>query len=146
MDEAKDFETLTTSRLWVATPWDYSSSRWLRFKSDGNSDCCYGYGQTIYAVINFQFEVIAENILKLTYLESPALAAGLRFKGFTPTEGNLTKEVQYQLVEKVTTNSHAITGKEFKHHWILTLSNSPFPEELEFPYEVPLEYYGHREC
>lgn len=146
MTERNDFEILTTSRLWTATPWDYSSSRWLRFKSDEISDCSYGYGQTIYAVIRFEFQITAQNTLRLTYLESPALAEGLRFKGFTPSQNNLMKELNYELLEKVSVYSHQITGEEKKYHWILTLDNSPFPEELQFPYEVPLEYYGHREC
>ncbi len=145
MSERNDFEILTTSRLWVATPSDYSSSRWLRLKSDEISDCCYGYGQTIYAVVRFQFEITTQNTLKLTYLESPPLSETSHFRGYIPTTSNSTKEFNYQLVEKVTDGSHAITGKKFKHHWILTLDKSPFPEEIQFPYEVPLEYYGHRE-
>lgn len=146
MNGRSDFEILTNSRLWVATPWLYSSSRWLRFKNNEISDCCYGYGQTIYAVIRFEFEIAAQDTLKLTYLESPALADGLRFKGFTPSPNNRTKELHYELTEKVSIYSHQITGEEKKYHWILTLNNSPFPEDLRFPNEVPLEYYGYREC
>lgn len=145
MNNQNKFEILTSSRLWVATPWDYSSSRWLRFKSSDKSDCCFGYGQTIYAVINFEFEIIEENILKITYLESPAFANGLYFKGFTPLKNSQVKEIGFQLEEEIFTGTKSITGAEFKYFWNLKLSNSPFPEELIFPYEIPLTYYGHRE-
>ena len=146
MNNQKNFEILTSSRLWVATPWDYSSSRWLRFKSDDKSDCCYGYGQTIYAVINFEFEIKAENTLKIKLLDSPALAEGLHFKGFKPSQSNLIKEINFQLEEEIFTGTKSITGAEFKYFWNLKLSVSPFPDELNFPYEIPLTYYGHREC
>lgn len=146
MGNQNDLEILTSSRLWVATPWDYSSSRWLRFKSDGESDCCYGYGQTIYAVIKFEFEITAENKLKIIYLESPPLADGLYFKGFAPSQNNQTKEINFQLKEEIFTGTKSITGKEFKYFWDLKLSNSPFPDELSFPYQTPLTFYGHREC
>jgi hypothetical protein len=144
MSSTSDLDILITSRLWVGTPWDYSSSRWLRFKSEENSDCCYGYGQTIYAVINFRFSLSAENTIKLDYLESPAV--GNRFVGFEPSSNNQAKEISYHLKQKEFTGWKNITGQEFKYHWILTLSESPFPYNFEFPYEIPLIYYGHRKC
>jgi hypothetical protein len=146
MNNRSNFEILTSSRLWTATPWDYSSSRWLRFKNGEKSDCCYGYGQTIYAVINFEFEITAENTLKISYLDSPVLADGVYFKGFTPSQSNQNKEISFQLEEEIFTGTKSITGKDFKYFWNLKLSESPFPDELNFPYEIPLTYYGHREC
>lgn len=140
-----DFEILTSLRgVWGATPWDYSSSRWIRFKDGEKSDCCYGYGQTIYAVVNFQFEVEPTGLLKIEYLESPAV--GRRFTGFQPTEFNSKKEIRYKLRKEVFEGWTSITGREFKYHWILELDKSPFPDELIFPYETPLTFYGHREC
>ena len=146
MTNQNDFEILTSSRIWTATPWDYSSSRWLRFRGDNKSDCCFGYGQTIYAVIKFEFEITTENNLKITFLESPALAENLYFKGFTPSQNNQIKEISFQLDEEIFTGTRSITGAEFKYSWNIKLNDSPFPDELNFPYEVPLIYYGHREC
>jgi len=146
MDNQNDFEILTSSRLWVATPWDYSSARWVRFKSGDRSECCFGYGQTVYAFIKFEFEIIAENKLKITYLNSPPLADDLYFKGFVPSQNNPIKEIYFQLNEEIFTGTKSITGREFKYFWHLKLSDSPFPAELNFPYEIPLTYYGHREC
>ncbi len=146
MNKQSNFEILTSSRLWVATPWDYSSARWVRFKNERNSECCFGYGQTVYAFINFELEITTENTLKITYLESPALAEKLYFEGFSPSESKSFKEVKFHLEEKVFTGTKSITGRKFKYFWNLTLNDSPFPENLKFPYEIPLTYYGHREC
>lgn len=141
-DFVKDFKILTTSPVWVATPWDYNSARYLRFISDDYSECCYGYGQIIYAVINFHFAVTTDK-LSLYYFESPAIEGG--FKGFTPAPNNVTKEIEYELVEEVFTGSENLTRIAFKFQWILKLKDSPFPKGLKFPYEIPLEYYGYRE-
>jgi len=142
-----DFEILTSLRgMWVATPWDYSSSRWIRFKGQEISDCCYGYGQTIYALIRFEFEITKEQTLKITYLESPAISEESYFQGFKPSSNNQFKEIKFQLKEEIFTGTKNITGREFKYFWKLQLSDSPFPEELIFPYETPLTFYGHREC
>ncbi|MGI8494124.1 MAG: hypothetical protein ACR2L1_02265 [Pyrinomonadaceae bacterium] len=146
MNRRNEFEILTSSRLWVATPWDYSSARWLRFKSDDLSDCCFGYGQTVYAFIKFEFEIMAENTLKIIYLGSPALADGLYFKGFSPSQNKKNKEIRFLLEEEIFTGTTSITGAEFKYFWNLKLSDSLFPDELNFPYEIPLTYYGHQEC
>src|SRR5688572_16686699 len=109
MKEYYAFEILTALRgVWGATPWDYSSSRWLRFKKEGISDCCYGYGQTIYAVINFNFEVLSENTIRLSYLDSPAV--GHRFKGFSPDDANAIKEINFELKQEVFTGRTSITG------------------------------------
>jgi len=146
MDLQHDFQILTLSRLWVATPWDYSSARWLRFKGDGTSEICFGYRQTIYALIKFEFEIIKEKTFKITYLDSPALAEDVYFKGFTPSQNNQSKDINFQLDEEIFTETKSITGRDFKYFWKLQLSGSPFPDELVFPYEIPLTFYGHREC
>ncbi|MEO6588082.1 MAG: hypothetical protein ABIP06_02030 [Pyrinomonadaceae bacterium] len=121
----------------------FSSSRLLRFKDGDKFNCCYGYGQTIYTVINFEFEIITEDTLRITYLDSPALADGVYFRGFTPSQNNQVKEISFQLKEEIFTGTKSITGAEFKYFWNLQLINSPFPDELNFPYEIPLTYYGH---
>ncbi|MCY7344668.1 MAG: hypothetical protein LH614_00455 [Pyrinomonadaceae bacterium] len=146
MNKQTDSKILTSSGLWVATPWDCSSARWIRFNSDDKSECCFGYGQTVYAVIKFEFELTAENTLTIKYLNSPPLLEGSYFKGFTPSQSNEIKEINFQLEEEIFTGTKNITGAEFKYFWNLKLSDSPFPDELKFPYEVPLTFYGHREC
>lgn len=145
METQNNFEILTSLRgVWGATPWDYSSSRWLRFKAQENSDCCYGYGQTIYAVVNFQFKLEPNGIMKIEYLESPSI--GSRFEGFQPTSINSKKDIQYNLKKEDFEGWTNITGRKFKYHWILELDKSPFPDDLKFPYDTPLIYYGHRDC
>ena len=146
MNNQTEFEILTSSRFRAAAPWDYSSARWIRFKSDDKSECCFGYGQTVYAFIKFEFEITNEISLKIIYLESPALADGVFFKGFTPLQNNQIKEIGFQLKEEIFTGTKSITGAEFKYFWNLKLSDSPFPDELSFPYDSPLAFYGHREC
>lgn len=143
MNEKNNFEILTSSKTWSATPWDYSSSRLLRFSDGENSVCVYGYGQTLYAVINFSFELFEENKLKITYLDSPAVGF---FKGFIPNKNTEIKEIKYELTKKAFEGKKNITGRPFKYHWFLQLDNSPFPNELKFPYEIPLEFYGHFDC
>ena len=143
MNESIDFQILTTSRSWRATPWDYSSLRFLRFNGDANAEFCYGYGQTIYAIIKCQFELTEQKIVRLSYLESPAY--GRVFQGFIPTDANRMKDIPYQLTRETFAGVESIVAREFKFQWKLTLEKSPFPEEIQFPYDVPLEYYGHEQ-
>jgi hypothetical protein len=134
------FEILTQNRgVWSATPWDYSSLRGVRFRPDKNAELIYGYGQTIYALIKARFEIKADSKLRLVYLESPPFGF---FKGFIPNENDAVKEVgclitggNYEFVE-------SIIGKPCRFEWKLTINESIFPATLQFPYEVPLEFYG----
>ena len=142
MNESTDFQILTSSRSWRATPWDYSSLRFLRFNDDASAEFCYGYGQTIYAIIKCQFELTPEKNLRLSYLESPARG---HFQGFVPTDANQAKDIRYQLTQENVTGVESIVAREYKFQWKLTLEKSPFPEEIQFPYDVPLQYYGHEE-
>ena len=52
-----DFDILTTTRSWVALPWDYNSCIGLRFRADGSGDMVFGSCQTIHAEINFRFSL-----------------------------------------------------------------------------------------
>jgi hypothetical protein len=138
----KSFNILTDLRgMWVATPWNYNSSRWIRFHDNNSAELCFGYGQTIYAVIKANFEITKEHILNFTYLESPAVAF---FKGFIPD--NERKELFFTLLEETNNFMHQITGQPKIYRWKLTLDRSAFPDSLKFPYEIPLEFYGHRIC
>ncbi len=128
--------------MWVATPWDYSSSRWIKFYPNQEAKLCYGYGQTIYAVINAEFEISDIKTLNLSYLESPSVAF---FRGFKPQKKE-SKEFFFLLFEEENTFTKSITGQTVSYRWKLTFSESIFPDEIYFPYESPLEFYGHRVC
>ena len=138
MHEENDFKILTAPPEWqdAICYRDWESRNWLSLKSKGISECLSSRGQTLYACINFEFEIIALNTLKLTYLESPAIAEGLVFKGFTPTESNSTKEITYRLVENGFNDERHWINKQ---HWALTLDESPFPEGIYVP-EHNFEY------
>jgi hypothetical protein len=135
-----DFDILTTTRSWVATPWVYNSCIGLRFRADGSGDMVFGYGQTIHAKINFRFSLRTTNELTLIYQDSP----GDRFvKSFTPSESGKSKAVQYSLKEGEITGVAANSGP-FKYYWTLSLDKSPFPDEAILGHVRPRhEYYGH---
>jgi hypothetical protein len=144
-----DFDILTTTRAWVATPWDYNSCIGLSFRTTGSSDMVFGYGQTIYAKINFRFSVNAPNELELIYQDSPA---GEHFvQSFTPSESQRSKTIQYSLKEGQV-NGVAANSGAFRYYWTLSLDESPFPDELTLPHTLapgdlspPRRYYGHNQ-
>jgi hypothetical protein len=143
-----DFDLLTTTRSWVATPWNYNSCIALRFRADGSGDMAFGYGQVIFAIINFAFSLNTSNELTFTYQDSP----GNRFvKSFTPSESRKSKTVHYSLKEGEVTGAAANSGP-YKYHWTLSLDKSPFPDELTLPdipslgdVRPPRDYFGHNE-
>jgi hypothetical protein len=143
-----DFDLLTTTRSWVSIPWNYNSCIALRFRADGSGDMVFGYGQTIFAMINFTFSMNTLNELTLIYQYSP----GDRFvKSFTPNESQKSNTVHYSLKEGEVTGVAANSGP-FKYYWTLSLDKSPFPDELALPdmrsigeVRPPREYYGHNE-
>jgi hypothetical protein len=142
MDPASIRTILTTGRgYWSATPWNYSSMRSLRFQVDGSGELVYGYGQTIYAVIQCCWEVSGPGKLELTYQPSPALH---RFPGFTPTDVNSGKAFDFQLQLGEFGGTQSIVPANFTFLWKLDLSEPPWPDCLQLPYEIPREFYGHR--
>ena len=67
-----DAEVIRGGRgVWSATPWNYSSARFMMLQADGTGRLIYGYGQTIYAIILCRWEAPSPGLLQLTYLESP---------------------------------------------------------------------------
>lgn len=136
-----DLDILCTSWAWRGTPWDYNSLFSLRFRKDGLGEAVYGYGQTIYAIIRFQFDVQKPGKFRLTYLESPPGQASKG--GFEPSPGNDSREINYRLTEVETKGVEPNAGP-FRYGWTLALDASPFPAELRFPFDPPLEYYGHQ--
>ena len=70
-DTLADAQVIFTSHGWVATPWDYSSLRWLRLPADGHGELTYGYGQSIYAKIRCEWEIVSSGLMRLTYIDSP---------------------------------------------------------------------------
>ena len=49
-----DFDILTSTRAWVAVPWDFNSCIGLRFRSDGSGDMVFARIQIVRAEIKFR--------------------------------------------------------------------------------------------
>lgn len=134
-----DFDILTTTRAWVAVPWDYNSCIGLRFRPDGSADMVFSRLQITRAEIKFMFSLQPSNQLKLIYQEL------ITWKPFTPSENGKSKAIHYSLKEGAITGVTANTGP-FKFCWTLSLDESPFPDELQLGVaQHPHEYYGHNE-
>jgi len=136
-----DAEILTGTRSWRATPHDYSSLRALTFKPDGRGEALYGYGQTIYAKVGFEFELSGGSVLRLKYLSSPAYAA---FPGFAPSPDSAEKATPFTLVRGKYHGVESVVAQPYSYRWLLTLGDSPWPAGMTFPYEVPTSFYGFR--
>jgi hypothetical protein len=136
-----DFEILTGTHAWSATPDNYSSMRFLTFKPDGRGEATYGYGQTIYAKVGYEFELSGDSALRLKYLSSPAFAA---FRGFEPSRDTAEKLIPYTLVRGEYRGVESIVASSFDCEWLLTLGDSPWPVGMTFPYDVPTSFYGYR--
>ena len=136
-----DLEILTGTHAWGATPHDYSSLHFLTFKRDRCGEAIYGYGQTIYAKVVFEFELAGGSVLHLKYLSSPAYAA---FSGFAPTPENSEKSLHYTLVRGEYRGVESVVAQPFICEWLLTLGDSPWPAGMKFPYEVPTSFFGCR--
>ena len=137
-----DFDILTTTRAWVASPWDYNSCIGLRFRADGSGDMVFDRLQILRAKINFSFTLQAPNELILTYQASPidsianSFASNQRFK-------SKSKSILYSLTESETAGTIANRGP-FTFYWVLTLDKSPFPDEVELGVnQPPPQFYGH---
>jgi hypothetical protein len=134
------FEVLTGCGAWAATPGVYSSLRSLRFAPDGTGRVLYGYGQTIYALIECRFAVTEPDQVEWVYLESPPYQS---FKGFRPDDGNGRKALRAVLTAGEFTFSQPMTSGSSVFRWRLDLDGSPYPEGLSFPHSVPTTFYGH---
>jgi hypothetical protein len=140
-----DARTLVGGRgIWSSTPWNYSSLRYLQFNENGSGTLTYGYGQTIYAVIQCRWEILPPGRLSLTYLESPG-HSHLFFKGFTPDPHQNVRDLSYKLTEGVVSGVEDIVAMPFQFRWTLELSEPPWPSSLKLPYEAPRVFYGHRQ-
>ncbi len=141
-DPSTDARVLITSHAWSATPWIYSSLRFLQFSADGDGELVYGYGQTIYARILCGWTLFRPGRIRFTYRDSPPYQY---FKGFGPDFGNSTKEVDYNLINGEVHGIESIVCRSYQFRWTLELSESPYPETIQYPYEPPRVFYGHRE-
>ena len=142
MPSREHLEILIGSRSWSATPDDYSSLRFLTFGQQGRGEALYGYGQTIYAKVGFEFELLDGPVLRLRYLSSPSFA---RFQGFEPSPGTAEKLIAYTLVQGEYRGVESVVAWPFVCGWLLTLADSPWPAGMTFPYEVPTAFYGYRQ-
>jgi hypothetical protein len=132
-----DFDILTTTRAWVAVPWDFNSCIGLRFRADGTGDMVFERLQIVRAEIKFMFSLQTPNELTLIYHDP------LVWKPFTLKESGKSRAVQYSLKEGEITGVTANRGP-FKFYWTLSLEESPFPDEVQLGVvEQPRQFYGH---
>lgn len=132
-----DFDILTTTRAWVAVPWDFNSCIGLRFRADGSGDMVFARLQIVRAEIKFRFSLQTPNELSLIYHDAIA------WKPFELKESGKSRAVQYSLKEVETTGETANLGP-FRFRWTLSLEKSPFPDELKLGVvEQPRQFYGH---
>ena len=137
-----DLDILTTTRAWVAVPWDFNSCIGLRFRADGSGDMVFERLQILRAEIEFSFTLQEPNELILIYRASPSDHVA---KSFTSNQcfKYKSKAIQYSLKESETTGITANRGP-FKFYWILTLDKSAFPDEVKLGVdEQPRQFYGH---
>lgn len=139
--DQSDLAILTGTRAWVSTPHDYSSLRCITFTLDGRGEAIYGYGQTIYAKVDFEFELSGDSILRFKYLPSKPMRT---VPGFDPTPENAEKSITYTLVRGEYRGVESVVAQPYLFSWLLTLSDSPWPTGMTFPYEVPTSFYGYR--
>ena len=136
-----DSHILIRSLSWAATPDNYSSMRYLQFKQEGTGIAMYGYGQTIYAKINFNFSITDDQLLFDYQQSDPTQRSGR----FDPTGSNARKQIGFSVEQGEFIFGEDITSARFRFTSKLTLSDSPYPAGLEFPYSVPTEFFGFRE-
>ena len=115
--------------------------RYLQFAHDNTGIAVYGYGQTIYAKINFTYSIDGDG-LSLVYLQSDPFS---RFEGFTPNQSNARKSLAFTLDKREFIFGEDVTAVRFRFSAKLTLSDSPYPDGLEFPFSIPTEFFGFRE-
>jgi len=96
--------------------------RFLTFNSDGRGEALYGYGQTIYAKVEFEYELTGDSILHFKYLPSPPLAA---FSGFVPSPENADKSLTCTMVQGEHCGVESVVAQPYLFSWLLTLSDSP---------------------
>ena len=136
------FDILTTTRAWVAVPWDFNSCIGLRFRPDGSGDMAFSRLQILRAEINFSFTLQEPSVLTLIYQASPSDRVAQSF-ALNQRFQSKSKAIQYSLEESETTGVTANVGP-FKFYWILTLDRSAFPDEVKLGVEKqPLQFYGH---
>ena len=142
-DAASDTATLVGGRgVWSATPWIYSSCRFLWLKDGGSGELIYGYGQSIHAKIQCRWELPIAGRLQLTYLDSPAYQF---FRGYTPPAADRVRELGYTLTAGDVSGVEDLLGHPYRFGWTLELSGPPWPPGLRLPHKVPRVFFGHRE-
>lgn len=138
-----DLDILTTTRAWIADPWDYNSCIGLRFRTDGSGDMVFARIQIVRAQIKFRFSLQAPNELVLTYDEVIAWEPPKASEPFKREEGGKSKYVQYSLKEGEITGTTANVGPS-TFHWTLSFESSPFPDEVDLGVvEQPVRFYDH---
>ena len=111
-----DFDILTTTRAWVAVPWDFNSCIGLRFRRDGSGDMVFSRLQVTRADMKFRFLLQPPNELKLIYQE---LIAWKSLENSFP-KNERGKAIHYSLTEIETVGVTANIGP-FTFCWTLSL-------------------------
>jgi hypothetical protein len=136
-----DSDTLTGTPAWIANPENYASLQRIHFRSDGTGRVVFGHGQTIYARIEFRFDLPATETLRLVYLDSPhRLNSDF---SFFPTDANRTKTILFQVRSETTEGVINVVGSKFLYRRTLVFNESPYPVGLRLPYEEPRVFYGY---
>lgn len=134
-----DRRVLASAKTWRATPDDYSSLRSLWLHVDGTGELVYAYGQTIYAVVPCVWEVPTAGRLRFTH---SAPRRGRLAAGFALTDDNRVKELGYALTAERVDGVENIMGRPYEFDHTLELSEPPWPDGLDLPYEVPRVFFG----
>jgi hypothetical protein len=129
---------LLTERGWTGTPWDYNSTIFITFRTDGGGQMVFAYGQMIYAIVPFRYERTGEGELTITH---EARADEPYKPGFTPTPQDVPKVLRYSIepkhgrgaVDTLLRMEEQAVLHQFEYEWRLKLSDSPFPDSLKLP-------------
>jgi hypothetical protein len=121
---------LNGSPSWSAAPDNYSSLQPIYLEADGTARLIYGYGQTIYAVIDARFEVTAPGVMRFDYFETSQMQGR---PSFVPTDDNRSKEIGFSLAEGEWIFGEDVTGFAFRFSWTLVFTEPPYPDGLTLP-------------
>jgi HEAT repeat protein len=112
---------------WVATPWNSSSDRTIRFGADGLGNVFYGYGQIIYVKEQIRWDLSQMGLLRLTYDASPTTAGH--------------RDLRYRLTAGELSGSRTLGDGTHLFNWTLELSGPPWPADVKFPWRTRV-FYG----
>ena len=138
-DRINEISTLALAGYWRATPDDYSSIRNLCFEADWACQLIYAYGQTIYLILPFKWNVPTNGRLRLTY---SAPTGGRLAADFVLDDSNRVKEISFTLTAGKVTGVENVVPNPYEYDQTLELSDSPWPDDLKLPFGAPRTFFG----